>query len=248
MVDGTLLDALEAVARHVRRSDKPFGGIQLVLSGARPACSSACPLGMAAACTACNAMHGQITSFSGSIDGPGCRLHYISLNQQEEIMVHNSPFGRAQCGHAACEEQSCLDYAALDEPAVPRRQATSISSRRSPSATMQTRGGCSPSRPPAGPPAWAPPCASRASTGRRAHSFSASLPHSRSRPCTICQVRLLLCELHVVLFWSFLFAGPAAPLHGSRPGAGRALLGLPCQLCAVQTAQVACLMTELREG
>ncbi len=42
MVDGTLLDALEAVARHVRRSDKPFGGIQLVLSGARPACSSAC--------------------------------------------------------------------------------------------------------------------------------------------------------------------------------------------------------------
>jgi hypothetical protein len=43
MVDGTLLDALEAVARHVRRSDKPFGGIQLILSGARPACSSACP-------------------------------------------------------------------------------------------------------------------------------------------------------------------------------------------------------------
>ena len=34
MVDGALLDALEGVARHVRRSDKPFGGIQLVLSGA----------------------------------------------------------------------------------------------------------------------------------------------------------------------------------------------------------------------
>lgn len=33
MVDGALLDALEAVARHVRRSDKPFGGIQLILSG-----------------------------------------------------------------------------------------------------------------------------------------------------------------------------------------------------------------------
>ena len=36
MVDGALLDALEGVARHVRRSDKPFGGIQLVLSGAQP--------------------------------------------------------------------------------------------------------------------------------------------------------------------------------------------------------------------
>lgn len=35
MVDGALLDALEAVARHVRRSEKPFGGIQLILSGAR---------------------------------------------------------------------------------------------------------------------------------------------------------------------------------------------------------------------
>lgn len=34
MVDGALLDALEGVARHVRRSDKPFGGIQLILSGA----------------------------------------------------------------------------------------------------------------------------------------------------------------------------------------------------------------------
>lgn len=34
MVGGALLDALEGVARHVRRRDKPFGGIQLVLSGA----------------------------------------------------------------------------------------------------------------------------------------------------------------------------------------------------------------------
>ncbi|KAK9828391.1 hypothetical protein WJX81_002975 [Elliptochloris bilobata] len=33
MVDGALLDALEGVARHVRRSDKPFGGLQLILSG-----------------------------------------------------------------------------------------------------------------------------------------------------------------------------------------------------------------------
>ncbi len=40
MVDGALLDALEAVARHVRRSDKPFGGIQLVLSGARRAAAA----------------------------------------------------------------------------------------------------------------------------------------------------------------------------------------------------------------
>ena len=41
MVDGALLDALEGVARHVRRSDKPFGGIQLVLSGAGPLCALA---------------------------------------------------------------------------------------------------------------------------------------------------------------------------------------------------------------
>jgi len=45
-------------------------------------------------------------------------------------MVHNSPFGRAQCGHAACEEQSCLDYAALDEPAVPRTKRDDADARR----------------------------------------------------------------------------------------------------------------------
>ena len=42
MVDGALLDALEGVARHVRRSDKPFGGIQLVLSGAQPSAILVC--------------------------------------------------------------------------------------------------------------------------------------------------------------------------------------------------------------
>lgn len=33
MVDATLFETLEAVARHVRRSKAPFGGIQLILSG-----------------------------------------------------------------------------------------------------------------------------------------------------------------------------------------------------------------------
>lgn len=33
MIDGKLFDKLDAIARIVRRSDKPFGGIQLVLSG-----------------------------------------------------------------------------------------------------------------------------------------------------------------------------------------------------------------------
>ena len=33
MVDGELLDVLEAVARHVRGSKAPFGGLQLVLTG-----------------------------------------------------------------------------------------------------------------------------------------------------------------------------------------------------------------------
>ena len=33
MVDATLFENLEAVARHVRRSKAPFGGIQLILSG-----------------------------------------------------------------------------------------------------------------------------------------------------------------------------------------------------------------------
>jgi hypothetical protein len=33
MVDATLFESLEAVARHVRRSKAPFGGIQLILSG-----------------------------------------------------------------------------------------------------------------------------------------------------------------------------------------------------------------------
>ncbi|RVE49816.1 hypothetical protein evm_005546 [Chilo suppressalis] len=33
MVDGTFFEKLEAVARYVRRNDKPFGGIQLILCG-----------------------------------------------------------------------------------------------------------------------------------------------------------------------------------------------------------------------
>ncbi|XP_053610847.1 ATP-dependent DNA helicase PIF1 [Plodia interpunctella] len=33
MVDGTFFEKLEAVARHVRRNEKPFGGIQLILCG-----------------------------------------------------------------------------------------------------------------------------------------------------------------------------------------------------------------------
>ncbi|XP_045500625.1 ATP-dependent DNA helicase PIF1 [Colias croceus] len=33
MVDGAYFEKLEAVARHVRRNDKPFGGIQLILCG-----------------------------------------------------------------------------------------------------------------------------------------------------------------------------------------------------------------------
>ncbi|CAH2093009.1 unnamed protein product [Euphydryas editha] len=33
MVDGTYFEKLEAVARHVRKNDKPFGGIQLILCG-----------------------------------------------------------------------------------------------------------------------------------------------------------------------------------------------------------------------
>lgn len=33
MVDGEFFDKIEAVARHVRKNDKPFGGIQLVLCG-----------------------------------------------------------------------------------------------------------------------------------------------------------------------------------------------------------------------
>ncbi|XP_057336269.1 ATP-dependent DNA helicase PIF1 [Microplitis mediator] len=33
MVDGDLFDRIEAVARHIRRNDKPFGGIQLILCG-----------------------------------------------------------------------------------------------------------------------------------------------------------------------------------------------------------------------
>lgn len=36
MVDATLFENLEAVARHVRRSKAPFGGIQLILTGAIP--------------------------------------------------------------------------------------------------------------------------------------------------------------------------------------------------------------------
>ena len=33
MMDGRLFDALEAIARRVRGSNAPFGGIQLILSG-----------------------------------------------------------------------------------------------------------------------------------------------------------------------------------------------------------------------
>uniref|UniRef100_A0A1B0B7Q8 ATP-dependent DNA helicase PIF1 n=1 Tax=Glossina palpalis gambiensis TaxID=67801 RepID=A0A1B0B7Q8_9MUSC len=33
MVDGEFFDKIEAVARHVRRNDRPFGGIQLILCG-----------------------------------------------------------------------------------------------------------------------------------------------------------------------------------------------------------------------
>lgn len=33
MVDGEFFEKIEAVARHVRRNDKPFGGIQLILCG-----------------------------------------------------------------------------------------------------------------------------------------------------------------------------------------------------------------------
>ncbi|XP_034950942.1 ATP-dependent DNA helicase PIF1 [Chelonus insularis] len=33
MVDSQLFDKIEAVARHIRKSDKPFGGIQLILCG-----------------------------------------------------------------------------------------------------------------------------------------------------------------------------------------------------------------------
>lgn len=33
MVDGTFFDKIEAVARRIRRNDKPFGGIQLILCG-----------------------------------------------------------------------------------------------------------------------------------------------------------------------------------------------------------------------
>ena len=36
MLDGALFDALEAVARAVRGSDDPFGGIQLVRCACRP--------------------------------------------------------------------------------------------------------------------------------------------------------------------------------------------------------------------
>lgn len=33
MVEGTLFDKLEFIARKVRKNDRPFGGIQLILSG-----------------------------------------------------------------------------------------------------------------------------------------------------------------------------------------------------------------------
>jgi ATP-dependent DNA helicase PIF1 len=33
MIDGGLFDKLELIARTVRRSNKPFGGIQILLSG-----------------------------------------------------------------------------------------------------------------------------------------------------------------------------------------------------------------------
>lgn len=34
MIDGELFDKLEYVARYTRRSKAPFGGIQVILSGA----------------------------------------------------------------------------------------------------------------------------------------------------------------------------------------------------------------------
>ena len=34
MVDATLFESLESVARHVRKCKAPFGGIQLILTGA----------------------------------------------------------------------------------------------------------------------------------------------------------------------------------------------------------------------
>lgn len=33
MLDGELFDKLEVIARKIRRNDRPFGGIQLVLTG-----------------------------------------------------------------------------------------------------------------------------------------------------------------------------------------------------------------------
>lgn len=33
MVDGDFFQKLEAIARHVKKNDKPFGGIQLILTG-----------------------------------------------------------------------------------------------------------------------------------------------------------------------------------------------------------------------
>ena len=33
MVDGSLFDSLEAIARSIRGSKDPFGGIQLILAG-----------------------------------------------------------------------------------------------------------------------------------------------------------------------------------------------------------------------
>lgn len=33
MVDGSLFDSLEAIARSLRGNNKPFGGIQLILAG-----------------------------------------------------------------------------------------------------------------------------------------------------------------------------------------------------------------------
>lgn len=33
MVDGSLFDSLEAIARSLKGNSKPFGGIQLVLAG-----------------------------------------------------------------------------------------------------------------------------------------------------------------------------------------------------------------------
>ena len=36
MVDATLFERLDSVARHVRKCNAPFGGIQLILTGAYP--------------------------------------------------------------------------------------------------------------------------------------------------------------------------------------------------------------------